>query len=72
MKNVKQSWAVIDENGDEFISAKTILYYAGGDVNRAKRVAVKDADIYNDDGYGVFKVKKRDVTTFGPKGGSDD
>ena len=24
---------------------------------------------FHEDGYGVFKVEKRDVTTFGPKGG---
>lgn len=61
MQNVKQSWAIIDENGDEFIHASVYLSYAGGDVNRAKRLAVKDADNYNDDAYGVFTVELRDV-----------
>ena len=61
MQNVKQSWAVIDENNDEFIGASVYLLYAGGDVNRAKRLAVKDAINYTDDAYGVFTVKLRDV-----------
>ena len=61
MQNVNQSWAIIDENGDEFIAASVYLSYAGGDVNRAKRLAVKDANNYNDDAYGVFTVELRDV-----------
>ena len=38
-KEITKSWAVIDDNGEEFISAVTILFSAAGDVARAKRIA---------------------------------
>mgnify|MGYP003142663060 CR=1 FL=1 len=66
MKNVKQSWAIIDENGDEYISASTILFEAAGDVHRAKRIADREARQFRKDhaldGHKItFTVEKRDV-----------
>ena len=51
MKNVTESWAIIDENGDQYIRASTILFEAAGDVDRAKSIAKKLARRFNDDKY---------------------
>ena len=66
MQNVKQSWAIIDENGDQYICASTILFEAAGDVDRAKRIAKRDARWFEDesvvDGHkSTFTVELRHV-----------
>ena len=61
MTNKFESWAVIDCNGEEFITAKTILFEAGGDVARAKRIAKKEAKGFTDDDGSWFTVEKRKV-----------
>ena len=38
-KEITKSWAVVDDNDEEFISAWAILFSAAGDVARAKRIA---------------------------------
>ena len=70
MKNVKQSWAIIDENGDQYISASTILFEAAGDVDRAKRIAKKHARWFEDevDCKSTFTIAKRDVGLYPRKG----
>ena len=52
MKNVTESWAIIDENGDQYIRASTILFEAAGDVDRAKSIAKKLARRFNDSARG--------------------
>jgi hypothetical protein len=69
MKNVK-SWAVIDENGDEYISAATVLFEAAGDVSRAKYAAKRLAKWFGDEvnGKSTFTIAKRDVGLYPRKG----
>ena len=59
--NIKQSWAVIDCNGEEFLSAEGILFSAAGDVARAKRMAIKEAKSFTDYDGSKFTIEKRDV-----------
>jgi len=66
MTNVKQSWAIIDENGDQYISASAILFEAAGDVQRAKRIAKRDARRFENesvvDGHkNIFTIELRDI-----------
>lgn len=58
----KQSWAIIDCNGDEFVSASTILFEAMGDVARAKRIAIRDAKQMAENEVNCeFTIEKREV-----------
>ena len=55
-----KSWAVIDVDGEEFISAKTILFSAAGDIGRAKRLAKAEAAYINEDeGPGTVTIELR-------------
>ena len=54
-KEITKSWAVMDDNGEEYISAVTILFSAAGDVARAKRIARSDV---NSVGQQCGKIKK--------------
>jgi hypothetical protein len=58
-KEITRSWAVIDDNGEEFISAVTILFSAAGDVARAKRIAQRDLKMI--EGGDDFKIELRSV-----------
>ena len=62
MTDQLKSWAVIDRNGEEFISAKSIFFSAAKDTRRAKHLAQVEADYINDDeGLGTVTVELRPV-----------
>ena len=58
-KEITKSWAVIDDNEEEYISAVTILFSAAGDVARAKRIAQRDLKMI--EGGDDFKIELRPV-----------
>ena len=58
-KEITKSWAVIDDDGEEYISAVTILFSAAGDVARAKRIAQRDLKMI--EGGDDFKIELRPV-----------
>ena len=60
-KKITESWAVIDCNGEEFLSAAGILFEAAGDVTRAKRIAIRSAKEITDDDGSKFTIEKREV-----------
>ena len=62
-KEITKSWAVIDDDGKEFISAVTILFSAAGDVARAKRIAQSNLKMIADEfeGGDDFKIELRPV-----------
>ena len=47
-KEITKSWAVMDDNGEEYISAVTILMSAAGDLARAKRIARSNVKMIED------------------------
>lgn len=57
-----KSWAIVDCNGEEFVSASCILFAARGDVARAKRIAVRDAkQMAENEVNSEFTIEKREV-----------
>lgn len=60
-KKITESWAVIDCNGEEFITAANILFSAAGNVARAKRMAIKEAKGFTDYDGSWFTIEKREV-----------
>ena len=60
-KKITESWAVIDCNCEEFLSAEGLLWEARGDVARAKRYAIRSAKEITDDDGSKFTIEKREV-----------
>ena len=58
-KEITKSWAVVDDNDEEFISAWAILFSAAGDVARAKRIAKSNLKMI--EGGDNFKIELRMV-----------
>ena len=58
-KEITKSWAVMDDNGEEYISAVTILMSAAGDLARAKRIARSNVKMIEDGD--DFTIERRPV-----------